>query len=35
MEFTTRAYNRFEFNSKTKASIIKSSEEDRLFGEIE
>lgn len=35
MEFTTRAYNRFEFNSKTKASIIKSSEEDRLLGEIE
>jgi len=35
MEFTTRAYNSFEFNSKTKASIIKSSEEDRLLGEIE
>ena len=35
MDFTTRAYNSFEFNSKTKASIIKSSEEDRLFGEIE
>lgn len=35
MEFTTRAYNSFEFNSKTKASIIKSSEEKRLLGEIE
>ena len=35
MKFTTRAYNRFEFNLKTKASIIKSSEEDRLLGEIE
>jgi hypothetical protein len=35
MDFTTRAYNSFEFNSKTKASIIKSSEEDRLLGEIE
>jgi len=35
MDFTTRAYNSFEFNSKTKASIIKSSKEDRLFGEIE
>ena len=35
MNFTTRAYNRFEFNLKTKASIIKSSEEDRLLGEIE
>jgi len=35
MDFTTRAYNSFELNSKTKASIIKSSEEDRLLGEIE
>lgn len=35
MDFTTRAYNSFEFNSKTKASIIKSSKEDRLLGEIE
>lgn len=35
MKFTTRAYNSFEFNSKTKASIIKSSKEERLFGEIE
>lgn len=35
MEFTTRAYNKFEYNSKTRASIIKSSKEDRLLGEIE
>jgi len=35
MDFTTRAYNSFKFNSKTKASIIKSSKEDRLLGEIE
>ena len=35
MDFTTRVYNSFELNSKTKASIIKSSEEDRLLGEIE
>lgn len=35
MEFTTRAYNSFEFNSKTKASIIKFSKEKRLLGEIE
>lgn len=35
MKFTTRAYNNFEFNSKTRASIIKSSKEDRLLGEIE
>ena len=30
MKFTTRAYNSFEINPKTKASIIKTSEEDRL-----
>lgn len=35
MKFTTRDYNSFKFNSKTKASIIKSSKEDRLLGEIE
>jgi hypothetical protein len=35
MEFTTRAYNSFELNSKTKASIIKTSKEVRLLGEIE
>ena len=35
MDFTTRAYNSFEINSKTKASIIKTSEEDRLKGEAE
>ena len=32
--FTTRAYNSFEINKKTKASIIKTSDEDRLFGEM-
>lgn len=35
MEFTTRAYNSFALNPKTKASIIKTSEEDRLKGEAE
>ncbi len=35
MEFTTRAYNSFEINPKTKSSIIKTSEEDRLKGEAE
>ena len=35
MDFTTRAYNSFDINSKTKASIIKTSEEDRLKGEAE
>ena len=35
MKFTTRAYNSFEINPKTKASIIKTSEEDRLKGEAE
>ena len=29
-----RAYNSFEINKKTKASIIKTSDEDRLFGEM-
>ena len=33
MEFTTRAYNSFEINPKTKASIIKTSEEERLRNE--
>ena len=33
MEFTTRAYNRFTLNPQTKASVIKTSEEDRLKGE--
>ena len=32
MEFTTRAYNRFTLNPQTKASVIKTSEEDRLKG---
>jgi hypothetical protein len=32
--FTTRAYNSFEINKKTKASIIKTSDEDRLLGEM-
>ena len=35
MEFTTRAYNSFALNPKTKASIIKTSEEERLKGEAE
>lgn len=35
MDFTTRAYNSFALNPKTKASIIKTSEEDRLKGEAE
>lgn len=35
MEFTTRAYNSFALNQKTKASIIKTSEEERLKGEAE
>jgi len=35
MDFTTRAYNSFVLNQKTKASIIKTSEEDRLKGEAE
>jgi len=33
MEFTTRAYNSFTLNPQTKASVIKTSEEDRLKGE--
>jgi hypothetical protein len=33
MEFTTRAYNSFEINPKTKASIIKTSGEERLKNE--
>lgn len=33
MEFTTRAYNSFTLNPKTKASIIKTSKEERLKGE--
>lgn len=35
MDFTTRVYNSFTLNQKTKASIIKTSEEDRLKGEAE
>jgi hypothetical protein len=35
MKFTTRAYNSFALNPKTKASIIKTSEEERLKGEAE
>jgi len=35
MDFTTRAYNSFALNQKTKASIIKTSEEERLKGEAE
>ena len=33
MEFTTRAYNSFEINPTTRASIIKTSEEERLKNE--
>lgn len=35
MKFTTRAYNSFALNPLTKASIIKTSEEERLKGEAE
>lgn len=35
MKFVSRAYNNFELNQKTKSSVIKTSEEERLLGEIE
>ena len=35
MRFITRAYNSFELNKKSNASIIKRSSEDRLLNEIE
>ena len=35
MKFVTRAYNNFTLNEKTKASVIKTSAEKRLKGEVE